>query len=1022
MSLEQVNRSDNSSQHDSGLPQSEATAGQRPEHTLIGCVIGELRDKFGAPTDAKDAQARASQNDEIGRIAIDVAASLPRVKLVAAGVMHGLALIDPHADLKENASSFALNTASGLALNGTVRATLPGSKLSRWTADTLGMGLQGQTASHFITGAGFGLARGTFDAQTWLDKNGNFSATQGVERLALSTFISSVTNVPAGFAGGAIARLMTSGAADSALTRISTGIGSGFAGGGVFGFTDAWISTGSITDSGTAFLKGGLVGAFTGGAISGFHGGPGSILEPVREIRSSRAPESHPIETVHGSQDIVYATAAAPPKFTQILEDGGATRRQMGVPLDEVSRMEIGLPKYDAFAERLKALPKPTIGTYKREILKDNMLSMSSMEDFINSLKEEERDAVIYKYGPTKIVVPADYHAELLRVRELRLAASQPSRVLDRPQLGRREGLLTLGFTPEKIDALEGFAAAAAQARSIKAVDPSGQILTGLCPSWFDFHEIGNLTPSDLHTATSVLRALQALNDHPYGTRALPEDVAAALDRLPNRALVTSVELLNERSFRDLGTRMFDEWVKKNYPNGDFRSAADAFIGTGRMRLFEATLSRFDNNLYELLKHEQVHFNHSNVYAYARTLDGNAEASFYANRNDRESEAELESVVFLGPHLDKFFRAVDEVPVRMAVLARKQINTIESAPKEHRSLDQHEILARARFVNKHALSNVMSRVIEDATINQSADSLNLMVYLNNGKPEPQVQTVLLDALQKGSWNSTPVILNGLVGMGDASVIPRLADVLKSPALGGAQHSVIEVMAKLSGNPEQQVRSLLAWAGDDSAIKDEVRQYILKRQPNLLQSRFGTEILMTPPGEEAATLSQRARYTLTHGDDLQKLVAIDRVNMLPRSSDYEQLMSLATDASKIYAKPALATALKARYGNDRVRQFTELEPLTLSTSRVKGAARQLIDEWGGDERARHYRNLLHHLMDPILFAEDAAKTLNQLPETSPRAQWVQEFLNAIHTANGTDAERFSPAEATKKFLGALYVSY
>ncbi|HEY9678973.1 MAG TPA: hypothetical protein V6C76_13270 [Drouetiella sp.] len=274
----------------------------RYEHSLVGLAIGEARDLICEPKSKEDAKAHAEQNDQIGHVAVDVLASLPCTRALTAAAIRGAALLDPAASFSSNVGSFAVNGAEGFALNKAVKLTMDGTLVSNAIKEKLGTGLAGEVGSHLVAGAAFSAVRAGFDKQTWTDGNGNVSLSSGALKFAESTAVGSLINVPAGMAGFRVAKAIGSNLVENSMSRVLSGTVAGATAGGVYNFTDSYVRTNDLAESGKQFLIGTAIGAAMGGVGTGVHEF-GNAKQSGKSVNADARTLRSPIEeTVSPSQ------------------------------------------------------------------------------------------------------------------------------------------------------------------------------------------------------------------------------------------------------------------------------------------------------------------------------------------------------------------------------------------------------------------------------------------------------------------------------------------------------------------------------------------------------------------------------------------------------------------------------------------------------------------------------------------------------------------------------------------------
>lgn len=271
-----------------------------------------------------------------------------------------------------------------------------------------------------------------------------------------------------------------------------------------------------------------------------------------------------------------------------------------------------------------------------------------------------------------------------------------------------------------------------------------------------EVYEAGNtkiVVPSDYAGRLNEVRQLRltalggsdqsqtALSQHPLKARLLPEEVLPLLDRIPDRTKVKEVQLLGYADPWNRYYQEFYDWGRVQAANGkSFVAAADASKATGMIRFYEAPKENWSKPVQPVMDHEQVHLNHDPHYPYARQLDKKGETSKYGYFNNKESEAELESMAFFGP-TPAFVEATQQAPIRMSLLAAKLSHTLRSA-KDAPSTSLETLANRIAYIKENVTPEAGRTVKEVADKARSEgrgytyrSAMELYVRLNPDSPE-----------------------------------------------------------------------------------------------------------------------------------------------------------------------------------------------------------------------------------------------------------------------------------------------
>ncbi len=685
-------------QPDQNRLQDEAT-----EHTLAGTVIGAVRDIVPG------INGSAQSNDQIAHIAADTVASLPMVKTVTGGAIRAVMLIDPTKNVESNAAYFSLNFVEGVALNKVSKWAMPESGFSQLVSSKLGTGLSAEAVTHLTVGLGFGAVRTGFNPDSWKNSQGNFDLASGAENLIKGSATGALVNLPAGMIGFRVAKASSLALENSALSprmaSVISGIGSGYAAGGVFGGVDAVLAGKNFTDVLKGFNEGGLIGAATGGLVGSFDVArvPGGVSGPKSvntELPTNTG--THPTELVRTSFGEGQLKPAVSAEFTVTVErqsvqpelPSHAVRTSDALePRGSKPREKVFYPANDehfALAEgQYEAL---TIKPFEIPRIKDVQHRLTSVEvkpetfkvydpevkgpwkdstDFTAAaLKPSEQDFRIYKVdgGKTEIAIPESYARQLDEVRALRIKAEQPSILDDLPP---------------------GNHLAVQQMVKSQNVD--------LFRSYFNEQEAQQILP--------ILWARIKLGEHPMGNRALPEDFVSLMDELPTRNDINRLNIWDTRS-------PYDPWFSQEHSIPDFKAAATASESEGRVDFFQTNRSDNAHSPFREIVRGTMFHEHSHLvppngqfYEQASLLEKDGFYSTkYSKTNNVERWAEDRAKAFLHPDTDKFLEFAQEAPIRSVVIAdqlRKQLEKVP--PSQQTSVYAEQMWQRIKFTEQQVL-------------------------------------------------------------------------------------------------------------------------------------------------------------------------------------------------------------------------------------------------------------------------------------------------------------------------------
>lgn len=227
-------------------------------------------------------------------------------------------------------------------------------------------------------------------------------------------------------------------------------------------------------------------------------------------------------------------------------------------------------------------------------------------------------------------------------------------------------------------------------------------------------------TPAEKAQAVA---AQEALANDGYAQRAHPADLAAMLEQLPDRSLISKVQMLDTNYWADA-------WTRKTY-QPDFVTAATANRESGIMTFYKSN----DNiDLPRVVHHEWAHLletvaqRERAVFESAVELEQKSwNISEYAKRDSGENWAE-HSAALTKASTDDFFDTASGAPVRTAVLGRALSKSLNFVPEWQRSPYIEQLSTRVRY-------------IQDAVLPRAQDVL--AGYLKRGTPEEQVHAAKL---------------------------------------------------------------------------------------------------------------------------------------------------------------------------------------------------------------------------------------------------------------------------------------
>lgn len=684
--------------------QNEAT-----EHTLAGCAIGAVRDLIPGM------KGSAQSNDQIAHIAADTVASLPMVKTMVGGVIRASMLIDPYKGWESNATSFGLNFVEGAALNKVSKMAMPESGFSQLVTSKLGTGLGSEAVTHLTVGLGFGAVRTGFNADSWKDNQGNFSLASGAENLIKGSATGALVNLPAGMVGFRVARAsslaLESSAFSPRMASVISGVGSGYAAGGVFGGLDAVMAGKSFVDVLKGVNEGGMIGAATGGFMGSFDGtrllntrvnGNGLTTHEATVTPSGAEVASKPGRPINSVEAEVPPQAAKRGRDAsrdQVREmtgdrakDAAQDRGDAVEPQTSKGRDKVFYPANDEHfvladgqyeALTIKPFEIPRIEDIAHRLTRvevksepykvfdaDTQGPWTNYDEYASrSLKTHEQDFRIYQVdgGKAEIALPEAYAKQLDAVRDLRIKAEQRS-VLDDLPRGHDIAVMTM------------------------VKDNNANLFR----SYFDAEQTSQVLP--------IIWARIKLAEHPLGTRALPEDFVSLLDEVPTTNNIKRLNIWDSPS-------PLDAWHGQEHGSTDFKAAATALESQGRIDFFKTNRTdRGSSSFRDILRgsffHEHSHLvpPRDNTYDQASLLEKDGYyTTEYSKTDNGERWAEDRAKAFLHPDVDKFLEFAQEAPLRSVVIAHELRRQLDAAPQEQHSVYSQQMWERVKFVEDQVL-------------------------------------------------------------------------------------------------------------------------------------------------------------------------------------------------------------------------------------------------------------------------------------------------------------------------------
>ena len=371
--------------------------------------------------------------------------------------------------------------------------------------------------------------------------------------------------------------------------------------------------------------------------------------------------------------------------------------------------------------ERWSELPHPTNTSYTKKTVPEGAAyayksGETSLVDFAASVKAEQAPARLHQLANgTNLIVPTDYAEALDVVRDLRRDVARGNRLTSLFDEANMSGEIPYS---KDFDNLKSFVAETViTGQTLPELFKDTQWRPEIVAKALGREALPNtaamLSTEDLKSELERMTSKISLFKHRWGYAMLPEDVPSLLKTMPDSGFAKTVHLLGESSEPYFAEAALKWKPINSSPNINLDFAAGASLEEGRISYYQPrSLERDAEGLIKLSRHEQTHLNHDPLYGIARSVDSKFEASTYGEWNNKESEAELESISFLSSDVPTFVEATEQAPARMAVLANKLTRTIRRAEPTHRSADAEQILARADWIKQNVVPEQKLKLTE----------------------------------------------------------------------------------------------------------------------------------------------------------------------------------------------------------------------------------------------------------------------------------------------------------------------
>lgn len=789
----------------------EATS-SRLEQTVAGMAIGSVRDLFSEPQSIEEKAERAQSNDFMAEVAADVMVMLPRFKMAKAGLARTALLANPHEGLGQSPTSLAGNFFEGAALNKISRSMLPGSKLNGFTARHLGTGLKAEAATHLSAGFGFGAVKAGFDENSWKDESGNFSLASGAESILKTGTTASLLNLPAGIVGMRAAHLTAVGTKSLSPRAQSILIGStsGYTSGALVGGIEAVKEGKSLGESLSLMNQSGLIGLGTGAAFMSTmrmeqsaslinrHANRGkSELLPGLDRSNTRAgrPDLEAsMESVLASNAEARTLVPGKSRRFEVSDDVQPTADKSN-PLEALEfhkRTDLDLP---LLTRRLKAEGQVTEVTHHMpERLKGK--SFDTVDEYNASLVSKQEAFTAYRVEghDAPLLVNESQMPAINRIRNLRRLAEK-STAYDRLPHDQKTEVFHSGVYK----------------------DAGGKtVITGPKKEAM----MKYMSKADAEESLAVLSARTALRKDPNGAMALPEDIVAVMDELPNPKLVKKV-VVHDSEYS------MDGWIRSSY-DPEFTAAATA-SKKGEISFYKPRIDLHPNDagvnidgsvisragIRSVGNHEWAHLanfsdKHTDgLYKLAKAVDldvpevdsaprlnrdGSREpagsgtdkyfARTYARRDISEDWAVHMGEEFMSPELADFQMLAESAPVRTTILYQNMLRNVVHSKQSN--VFGRSIYRRMQYVENEVFPEawkILENRVASGNLNERAASVELLGHIGNPKKHSSMlMDIAADPKSTTVKDLVPKVSEGQISYLDPAGRRTLADTAFDAAM------------------------------------------------------------------------------------------------------------------------------------------------------------------------------------------------------------------------------------------------
>ena len=668
----------------------------RQERTATGLVIGVIRDLIDSPDSEKAKTERASTNDFLAEMAVDVAVMHPKFRSLKAGLARGALLADPHRGLNQDAMTLGLNVTEGAALNKLSRSMMPGSGLNKLNARYLGQGFKAEAATHLGVGFGFGTIKSGFDERTWLNDSGEVDLALGSERVLKTGATAAAFNLPAGIVGMRSAHLTSSltGKLSPRTQSLMIGSTSGYTSGALMGVIDAHKNGKSWSETLAHANNMGLLGLGTGALMMGTmpldKAGIQAYRRKPNELASVLESGTRKVTAIDANSELALIAQK------RLLESTGKRIETTRVgdqpdviparrnPLDPLEFAKTDSPDLEALSLRLR---DEGVQVRREHYLPESQkkTTFKTWEEFVGAL--ETRDRTVRVYGvdghDAKIVVNG---ADATRMRELKSLRTVAQRKVAYDNLGPNEKSDLYASMGEVIKVKLDDGSYRSIRKRVSDFPPKEALMK-------------YMSESDAQLTLETLQARHKLRRDFSENTVLPEDMVAILDELPNPKLAKELIIDNEANVND-------KYTSDTYEKG-FQSAASAGRD-GKITFYKpkidvdnlgvddvlfavrdtgkhewAHLANFDDNLTDGLYHlarrvDKVVPGNKTAPTLKEELVGKAVsdnpdtyfARTYARRNHSENWAVHMGEELMSVDAADFIALTENAPVRTVILAK----------------------------------------------------------------------------------------------------------------------------------------------------------------------------------------------------------------------------------------------------------------------------------------------------------------------------------------------------------------